>query len=79
MGEGQEPENTDLGNYHQTIMLQLRTAPCPISIQDKCDDDKEERKGQTWPVFSDNVANFRKPWHLFFWHNCISDDLRCKS
>lgn len=37
-------------------MLRFRTAPCPILTQDKRDNDKEERKGQTWPVFSDNVA-----------------------
>lgn len=37
-------------------MLQFRTAPCPILIQDKCDNDKEKRKGQTQPVLSDNIA-----------------------
>ena len=37
-------------------MLWFRTAPCPVLIQDKCDDDKKERKGQTQPVFPDNIA-----------------------
>ena len=36
-------------------MLCFRTAPYPILIQDKCDDDKKE-KGQTQPLFLDNIA-----------------------
>lgn len=43
--EGQETKkNTQLGNYHWTIMLRFRTAPCPILILDKCDDDRGKGK-----------------------------------
>ena len=51
-------KHAELGNYHWTITLWFRTVPCPVLIQDKCDDDKKERKGQTQPVFPDNIAEY---------------------
>ena len=36
--------------------VMIQDSACPVLIQDKCDDDKKERKGQTQPVFPDNIA-----------------------
>lgn len=53
--EGQETETTrNLEITTGLLCYPSGTAPCPILMQDKCD--KEERKGQTWPGFSDNAA-----------------------
>lgn len=44
--EGQETKKTQQNLEIATRLLCYRTAPCPILIQDKCDNDKKKEKGK---------------------------------
>jgi hypothetical protein len=68
--EGQETKKTHsgLGNCCWTIMLQIRTAPCPILVQDKCDNDKKEKLGLCFVITLQN-RKFEEILFCALWHN----------